>query len=746
MYVYWLTQRLLRQEERNRDAYIRSGEVFEDRQQTFDRQSKELEKLNEAAKTLSEYLSVKLPELAGASKMQGTRLGVNLDAKSTLAEMGAKIEQELASGQSPWEDEETRFFYTDVCDLKEIVPASLLKDSSVAPTDTDAETSDAVNAPAQVQALLARLPSLASRTMIDEAAVELALCNTRTMRVRLVKSLLAVPRERRDLLPYYARLAATVHPYMPDVTSGLLSGLDAEFRQLHRRRSNDTGTALARARNIVFLGELVKFGIVAEHTIFFCLKTLVDDFSAPAIEVLATFLETCGRYLVRTPATAERMHGVLQLVQRKRSAHHMDSRVALLLDNAYYQCIPPPRVAIQREEQSVLQQFIVHLFGTMLSKNSVDRVTQLLRRLDWEDEEVRASLFARFTRPWELKFHLVHLLAHMMRALYPMHTNFFVPVLDHVCEAIHQGLEHNHYQENQRRIALVYYLGELYNYRVVNSNVIMDHLWLFCMDRTADGPQDYFRIGLVCTLLDACGACFDTGLARRRMDEFLVVFRLYVQRKAKPLPADMAYQLRHTLESLRPKLVWREKEEEAVERKFETILPFYQRRLLKTVAEGTAKEESDDEESDNFSDDEDEDGPRRRRRGSDAEAPMQSAEDIEAQERERQAAQDREAELELDNELAQLMAESSTGSGGAMPAPLPQQGFMQAPKPSDASSDYMVFSLLSRRGNRPQSQDVHVPSDNVLSVHTRQQLEEEAKERRQLKAYVLAYRDRELQD
>ena len=172
------------------------------------------------------------------------------------------------------------------------------------------------------------------------------------------------------------------------------------------------------------------------------------------------------------------------------------------------------------------RQFIVHLFGTVLSKSSVDRVTQLLRRLDWEDEEVRASLFARFTRPWELKFHLVHLLAQMMRALYPMHTTFFVPVLDHVCEAIHQGLEHNHYQENQRRIALVHYLGELYNYRVVNSNVIMDHLWLFCMDRTADGPQDYFRIGLVCTLLDACGACFDTGLARRRMDEFLVVLSL----------------------------------------------------------------------------------------------------------------------------------------------------------------------------------------------------------------------------
>ena len=58
----------------------------------------------------------------------------------------------------------------------------------------------------------------------------------------------------------------------------------------------------------------------------------------------------------------------------------------------------------------------------------------------------------------------------------------------------------------------------------------------------------------------------------------------------------------------------------------------------------------------------------------------------------------------------------------------------------------MVFSLLSRRGHRAHAQAVHVPATAALSVHVRQQLEEEAHERQQLKAYVLAYRDREASD
>lgn len=45
-------------------------------------------------------------------------------------------------------------------------------------------------------------------------------------------------------------------------------------------------------------------------------------------------------------------------------------------------------------------------------------------------------------------------------------------VVDGVLEDIRIGLEINHPKFNQRRVASAKYLGELYNYRVIESTII----------------------------------------------------------------------------------------------------------------------------------------------------------------------------------------------------------------------------------------------------------------------------------
>jgi regulator of nonsense transcripts 2 len=40
-----------------------------------------------------------------------------------------------------------------------------------------------------------------------------------------------------------------------------------------------------------------------------------------------------------------------------------------------------------------------------------------------------------------------------------------------------------------------------------------------------DTPGDFFRIRLVCTLLDACGMCFDRGSHKRKLNRFLTFFQ-----------------------------------------------------------------------------------------------------------------------------------------------------------------------------------------------------------------------------
>lgn len=58
------------------------------------------------------------------------------------------------------------------------------------------------------------------------------------------------------------------------------------------------------------------------------------------------------------------------------------------------------------------------------------------------------------------------------------YPEFAVAVTDQTLENIRIELESNLFKHNQRRISTIKYLGELYNYRVIESNVIFDTLYL----------------------------------------------------------------------------------------------------------------------------------------------------------------------------------------------------------------------------------------------------------------------------
>lgn len=41
-------------------------------------------------------------------------------------------------------------------------------------------------------------------------------------------------------------------------------------------------------------------------------------------------------------------------------------------------------------------------------------------------------------------------------------------------------------------------------------------------------PDDFFRVRLVCVLLDTCGMCFDRGTQKKKLDNFLTFFQVGV--------------------------------------------------------------------------------------------------------------------------------------------------------------------------------------------------------------------------
>ena len=82
-----------------------------------------------------------------------------------------------------------------------------------------------------------------------------------------------------------------------------------------------------------------------------------------------------------------------------------------------------------------------------------------------------------FTKPWKLKYGHISMLAMLTYDLQRYHPAFSIGVVDQVLEDIRRGLETNLYSMNQRRIASMKFLGELYIYRLVSSGIIFDTFW-----------------------------------------------------------------------------------------------------------------------------------------------------------------------------------------------------------------------------------------------------------------------------
>ncbi|KAJ6901964.1 regulator of nonsense transcripts UPF2-like [Populus alba x Populus x berolinensis] len=324
-----------------------------------------------------------------------------------------------------------------------------------------------------LDALLQRLPGCVSRDLIDQLTVDFCYLNSKSSRKKLVRALFNVPRTSLELLPYYSRMVATLSTCMKDVSSMLLQMLEEEFNFLINKK--DQMNIETKIRNIRFIGELCKFRIAPASTVFSCLKACLDDFTHHNIDVACNLLETCGRFLYRSPETTVRMANMLEILMRLKNVKNLDPRHSTLVENAYYLCKPPERSARVSKVRPPLYQYIRKLLFSDLDKSSIEHVLRQLRKLPWS--ECEAYLLKCFMKVHKGKYGQIHLIASLTAGLSRYHDEFAVAVVDEVLEEIRLGLELNDYGMQQRRIAHMRFLGELYNYEHVDSSVIFETLY-----------------------------------------------------------------------------------------------------------------------------------------------------------------------------------------------------------------------------------------------------------------------------
>ncbi|KAF6134865.1 hypothetical protein GIB67_002266 [Kingdonia uniflora] len=284
----------------------------------------------------------------------------------------------------------------------------------------------------------------------------------------------------------------------------------------------------------------------------------LDDFSHHNIDVACNLLETCGRFLYRSPETTIRMTNMLEILMRLKNVKNLDPHHSTLVENAYYMCKPPERSARISKVRPPLHQYIRKLLFSDLDKSSIERVLRQLRKLPWS--ECETYLLKCFMKVHKGKYSQVHMIASLTASLGHYHDEFAIAVVDEVLEEIRLGLELNEYGMQQRRITYMRFLGELYNYQHIDSSVIFETLYLILVfghgtpeQDALDPPEDYFRIRMVITLLQTCGHYFDRGSSKRKLDRFLIYFQRYILSKGS-MPLDIEFDLQDLFADLRPKM------------------------------------------------------------------------------------------------------------------------------------------------------------------------------------------------
>uniref|UniRef100_A0A6I8PPB3 Regulator of nonsense transcripts 2 n=1 Tax=Xenopus tropicalis TaxID=8364 RepID=A0A6I8PPB3_XENTR len=825
-------------ERQNRRILHTKGELSEDRHKQYEEFATSYQKLLASCQSLADLLDENMPELP-QDKPAPEEHGPGID----IFTPGKPGDYDLEGGI--WEDEDARNFYENLIDLKAFVPAILFKDNEknsqsketgkdsfkdskekdVSTTEEleleletldindegmelegaedaedltkklldeqeqeDEEASTGSHLKLIVDAFIQQLPNCVNRDLIDKAAMDFCMnMNTKANRRKLVRALFIVPRQRLDLLPFYARLVATLHPCMSDVAEDLCSMLKGDFR-FHVRKKDQINIE-TKNKTVRFIGELAKFKMFSKTDTLHCLKMLLSDFSHHHIEMACTLLETCGRFLFRSPDSHLRTSVLLEQMMRKKQAMHLDARYVTMVENAYYYCNPPPAEKTVKKKRPPLQEYIRKLLYKDLSKVTTEKVLRQMRKLSWQDPEVKDYVICCMINIWNVKYNSIHCVANLLAGLVLYQEDVGIHVVDGVLEDIRLGMEVNQPKFNQRRISSAKFLGELYNYRMVESAVIFRTLYSFISfgvnsdgsPSPLDPPEHLFRIRLVCTILDTCGQYFDRGSSKRKLDCFLVYFQRYVWWKKSldvwtkdhPFPIDIDYMISDTLELLRPKMKLCASLNESVrqvqdlEREFLTKLGLMNDKESKhSMTEGDHLVYEDDDE-------EEEAG---------AETEEQSGNESEMNEQEEVSeflyvsltkdilevmikgggikhvpcAEDEDFIQALDKMMLENLQQRSGESvkvhqlDVAIPLHLKSQlkkgPAMSTGEVDPESGDTMPFVMLTRRGNKQQFKILNVPMSSQLAANHWSQQQAEQEERMRMKKLTLDINERQEQE
>jgi len=739
----------------------RTGAISESASMEFAALTKVFETLLKGATTLAESLRRELPEMKKQVEEKSARTGT--------MELHRGGVQSTSERSDLWEDDEQRHFYETLPDLRASIPAVLLA-SDTLENETEAERlkrDEVEGRIAKLEGLLLRLSDCMSKDKADTICADFCYVGARGGRKRLIQEFLNVRRSEIDRIPFYGRMIATLGAVFDDIAPAVALSLKEEFDSLMKKGKR--ANLAERLKNIIFIGELIKFKMITNaNTIFEIITSLVDDFHGDNVDVLCSLFDVAGYYLTRTTSTSKRMGSVLDIFLRLKAVSQLDNRQCALVDNAYYKCRPVQRV-IAKKVRPPLQEYIRDLIYGQLSRHTLEKVATQLRKLPWNDME--GYLLKKMLKVCKGRHSSVPLVATLIAKLSQFYPTLAVRALDSVLEDVRFGLEINETWMHQRRVANVRLLAFLYKEHIASFREVLDTLYMIISigydgREARDSPTETIRLRMVCALLETAfkrrGSI--SYAQRKEINRFLIFFQRYAL--TKDVALDVSNDVVEVLVAMNPRMKICDKYEEAnleckklLEKPSDT--PGGMETVLEEDEEGDemseGEEEQDDDmgelsdeleesvgsemstesgmEEDNDDDDDDDDD--------DEDEESSSDDDSEASDQEQDATvrmKLKQASLQeqrdFEREMSKFLGTSSASvfGGGARRY---SSATSYKPKPKSASGGSIMFKMLVKNQGKQVIKELNVPEEADFVASVKEVLKAEEAELAEVKRKVL---------
>lgn len=602
----------------------------------------------------------------------------------------------------------------------------------------------------RVKELLLGLSVLTSKDGVDSLAVRFAELNSHVARKLLLETMLNIPVAEQHQLPFYVRFLATVNPICPDVTEKVIANLTQFFSYLQAKR---TVRALGSRRlfNIRFLAELTKFGLLTKFQIFHKLKTMIQRLDTTNIENMFVLFESCGRFLLRKPQFHELMVKSLEVLEARKNKVNLSADDKAMIKAAVTYVTPPSRggAVVPAKQRSLAEQYIRHLIYHELAADchNAPLVLNQLRRLNWKDHSTLRALTKVFTKVWKARYSHVAVLANFVSQLSVYHPILKVRVADGLLEFIKYGLEINNFEAGQQRITQVKYLAALTREGVISPDVVFDTAFSIMMYGHPNGgrpqrgeycpldpPDDFFRVRLVCSLLESGDMVATLQAHNAKRFAMLIAFLQYYILTKDPLSMDVDFQVRDTLHLIDPAMQLYTNPLAASHNLKRAIDRFNGRPVAdEPVSESAYKSVNNENRN----------GTRQEIQVQETEAERIAREKHRAEkERLRAVMQNTRATNQFEQDFRRIIMDSSRPAAerrvDAFDEPVPsfEQSQSSVPRRVDGAVKYMI---MTKKNNRSHVQPMSIPSSVGFVRNVENEKLRIIKEKERVREYILRY-------